>query len=136
MGTICQNELEKNRENKWKIKILNSKYKNIMFGVAPIDFNINSSNYTVCGWYLFCFYDYLNPKLYSGPPHKYNRKETNLSKINDEIIIIMNIQAGTLKFIINNEDKGDSYKDIPIDKPLFPAIFLYNKNDSIEIIEC
>ena len=41
----------------------------------------------------------------------------------------------TLKFIINNEDKGDSYTNIPIDKPLFPAICLGNTNDSVEIIE-
>ena len=42
----------------------------------------------------------------------------------------------TLKFIINNEDKGDSYTNIPIDKPIFPAVFLYDQNDSIEIMEC
>ena len=41
----------------------------------------------------------------------------------------------TLKFIINNEDKGDSYTNIPIDKPLFPAIWLYSKDDSVEIKE-
>ncbi len=46
------------------------------------------------------------------------------------------MKKGTLKFIINNEDKGDSFTDIPIDKPIFPAVILYNKNDSIEIIEC
>ena len=48
----------------------------------------------------------------------------------------MNMNKRTLKFIIDNEDKGDSYTDIPIDKPLFPAVFLNNTNDSIEIIEC
>ena len=42
----------------------------------------------------------------------------------------------TLKFIINNEDKGESYTDIPIDKPLFPAVILDNVNDSVEILEC
>ena len=41
----------------------------------------------------------------------------------------------TLKFIINNEDKGDSYTDIPIDKPIFPAVILYKTNDSVEILE-
>ena len=48
----------------------------------------------------------------------------------------MDMNQRTLKFIINNEDKGESYTDIPIDKPLFPAVFLYYKNDSVEIIEC
>ena len=47
----------------------------------------------------------------------------------------MNMKKRTLKFIINDEDIGESYKDIPIDKPLFPAIFLCNKNDSIELLE-
>ena len=45
----------------------------------------------------------------------------------------MNMKKRTLKFIINNEDKGDSYTDIPIDKPLFPAVLLYHKDDSVEI---
>ena len=40
MGTICNNELEKSREHKWKIKILKTQYKNIMVGVAPIDFSL------------------------------------------------------------------------------------------------
>jgi len=48
----------------------------------------------------------------------------------------MNMKKRTLKFIINNEDKGDSYINIPIDKPLFPAVLLLNQNDSIEISEC
>ena len=48
----------------------------------------------------------------------------------------MNMKKRTLKYIINNEDKGDSYNNIPIDKPLYPAVFLYNKNDSVQITEC
>ena len=60
---------------------------------------------------------------------------TFLNKVKDEIIIIMDMNNGTLKFIIDNEDSGDSYSDIPLDKPLTPAVFLYYKNDSIEINE-
>ena len=41
----------------------------------------------------------------------------------------------TLKFIINNEDKGDSYINIPMDKPIAPAILLYHQKDSVEITE-
>ena len=47
----------------------------------------------------------------------------------------MNMKKRTLKFIINNEDKGESYTDIPIDKPLYPAVCLDNKDDSVEITE-
>ena len=132
MGTICENELEKSKEHKWKIKILKTQYKRIMVGVAPIDFDIYSSNHNKCGWYFYC----RDSTLYSGPPHNYGGKETNLSKVNDEIIIVMNMNKRTLKFIINNEDKGESYTDIPIDKPLFPSVCLHDINDTVEIIEC
>ena len=131
MGTICENKLEKN-ETKWKIKILKSRSYFIMVGVAPIDFDVNSSLHVDCGWYIYC----INSNLYSGPPFNYVAKSTNLGKIKDEIILIMNLEKRTLKFIINNEDKGDSYTNIPVDKPLFPAVCLYNINDSVEILEC
>ena len=132
MGTICENELDKLiEEHKWKIKILKSKRKSIMVGIAPIDFDINSSIYH-CGWYLNIYI----PNLYSGPPYNYSGKNIDPIKVNDEIIIIMNMKKRTLKFIINNEDKGDFYTDIPIDKPIFPAILFSDKNDSVEITEC
>ena len=102
-----------------------------MVDVAPIDFDINSSDYNDYGWYFHCY----NSQLYSGPPHNYNDRKSNLREINDEIIIVMNMKKRTLKFIINNEDNGESYIDILIDKPLFPAVFLYNENDSVEILE-
>ena len=43
---------------------------------------------------------------------------------------------GTIKFIINKEDKGESYINIPLDKPLSPIVFLYHMNDSVQIIDC
>ena len=131
MGTICENELDKSiEEHKWKIKFLKTKSREINVGVAPIDFDILSTNqYKSCGYYLYCN----DSTLYSGPPFNYRRKETNLSEIKDEVIVIMNMKKRTLKFIINNEDKGDSYTNIPIDKPLFPAVLFCNKDDSIEI---
>ena len=53
MGTICENELDKSiEEHKWKIKI---KSNIIMVGVAPIDFDINSSYYSTCGYYFYCY---------------------------------------------------------------------------------
>ena len=54
-GTICENELNKSiEEHTWKIKILKTKNKCIMVGVAPIDLDINSSDYSTCGWYFYC----------------------------------------------------------------------------------
>ena len=132
-GTIGENELDKSiGEHKWKIKILKSKNKDIMVGVSTGDFDFNKTNYNTCGFYLnICSF----PTLYSGPPFGYSGHKSNLSQINDEIIIVMNMKKRALKFIINNEDKGDSYTNIPTDKPLFPAISLYNKDDSVEILE-
>jgi hypothetical protein len=75
-----------------------------------------------------------NQKLYSGLPFYYDSKTTNLKKPKNEIIVIMNMIKRTLKFLVDNEDKGDSYKDIPLDKPLSPALLIYDEGDSLEII--
>ena len=55
--------------------------------------------------------------------------------MDDEITVIMNMKKKSLKFIINDEDKGDSFTNIPIDKPIFPSVLLMDQDDSIEIIE-
>lgn len=47
----------------------------------------------------------------------------------------MTRDTGALKFIIDNKDKGCSYTDIPLDKPLVPVVFLYSANDSVEVIK-
>ena len=48
----------------------------------------------------------------------------------------MNMKVGILKFINGQDDRGDSYIDIPLDKPIFPSIVLKDIYDSIEIIDC
>ena len=50
MGTICENELDKSiEEHKWKIKLLKVTNNNIFVGVAPIDFDIQTSDHYSCG---------------------------------------------------------------------------------------
>ena len=130
-GTLILNELSKNEEYSWKIKIINSFDNNHFYiGLASSDFNTNE-DYRYCGWYLYCW----NSTLNSGPPFNYHSKETNLKKVENEVIINMNMKTRTLKFIIDNEDKGESYSNIPFDKPLYPAVFLYYTNDSIQFIK-
>ena len=129
-GVMCEQELEKNTENIWKIKILKSTNYYIMVGVVTIDFDINKSKYTNCGWHYYCE----SSSLFSSAPYNYNNKSTNLKKVKNEITVVMDMNKRSLKFIIDNEDKGESYKDIPIDKPIFPSIFLWDTNDSVEII--
>ena len=134
MGTICEYELDQSiEEHKWKIKFLKTKSKYINIGVATIDFDIHSSIYNTCGWYLYCKSS--PPSLYSGPPFNYDCVKTNLSNIKDEVVVVTNMKKRTIKFIINGEDKGDSYSNIPLDKPLFPVVLLHDRNDSIEITE-
>ena len=132
IGILCENELEKYNEHRWKIKILKTQNNYIRVGVVPKDYDINTSDNYSCGW---CFYNY-NCYLYSGPPLNYN-KGSNLNQIKNEVEIVINMtkDTGALKFIIDNEDKGCSYTDIPLDKHLVPVVFLYSANDSVEVIK-
>ena len=102
-----------------------------MVGVTTIDCDLKALSYNKCGWHISCF----TSNLYSGPPHNYNGKETNLKRVDDEITIVMNMKKGTLKFIIDDEDKGESYMNIPLDKPLIPVVILYDSNDKVRIRE-
>ena len=120
--------MEKGQEYKWKIKIIKNSYNHIRIGIVPIDFDIYSTNYS-CGW---CYYLW-DSSLYSGPPLNYNGKKANLSNAKEEIIIVVNMIKGSLKFIIDKIDKGESYTNIPLDKSLVPIIFLYDNNDSVEL---
>ena len=126
---VGQKELENNKYYKWKIKILESKNYYINIGITSIDYMDKTKNYKN-GWYLYC-YDF---SLYSGPPHNFEEKNTGLKKSN-EIIIEMDMNKGILKFKTEDEDEGDCYTGIPLDKPLIPSILLYNQDDSIEILE-
>ena len=132
VGIPCQNGLGNHVEQySWKINILETYNGTFMVGVAPIDFDINSSSYTECGWY---FYAYCSV-LYSGSPHNYKNKKTNFKKAEKEIKVVLNMKSRTLKFIVDGEDKEESYSFLPTDKPLVPIVFLYHKNDSVEIID-
>jgi len=132
IGILCENELLRPKEYKWKIKILKNVSDHIRVGIVPKDYDNNSSDKYCCGW---CFYTYY-ASLYSGPPHNYDNRKSNLNSIKNEIIIVVNMDKGTMKFIIDNVDKGISFTDIPLDKPLVPVVFLYDKGDSVEVSKC
>ena len=62
IGILGENPLS-NNINCWKIEICKTQRHSIIVGVAPSDFDINSSNYYNCGWYLcLCC-----GNLFSGP---------------------------------------------------------------------
>ena len=119
-----------------KAPLFSSRFK---FGGISNEFDIPSSTWTpsqLKGW----FYHFGVGGLYCGPPNCYHNyhKNQNLKPVAqyEDIKIIMNMNKRSLKFIIINEDKGESYTNIPLDKPISPAIFLGSLNDSVEIIEC
>ena len=74
-------------------------------------------------------------QLYSGAPHNIKNKKINLDLLgedNDEIILIMDMKKGSLRIRIDSNEE-EIYKEIPTDKPLFPAVFLKHQNDSVRI---
>ena len=92
--------------------------------------NIVDSNSDNCGYYIY----YNNSALYADFPYNYRNKKTNL-KIGEDILIVIDMKQKMLKLKkINDENEEICYKDIPINKPLYPTIFLYNGNDSLESI--
>ena len=125
----CENKLELNKIYKWKINILNSKLKVILVGISQDEEELNPSLNNINGWYFYCF----NLTLYSGKPHNYKNKQTNLDKIDKDIIISFDMNKATLSFISKN--KIESYYNIPLDKPLYPSILLHDEYDTIEINE-
>ena len=131
-GTLILDNLEKDKEYKWKIKLLNSRDNyHFEIGVASSDFDINQS-YQDCGWYYYVYSSCLD----SGPPHNYSGKVINYSRAKSEITVIMNMPQRTLKFLIDDVYRGECFNDIPVDKPLYPAIFMYYNGDSLQFIKC
>ena len=132
IGILCENEFEKQREYKLKIKLLKNQFHHIRVGIVPKDYDTDLSNFYSCGCWYYSYYG----SLYSGPPYNYSNKQAGLSKINKEIIMVVDTSKGTLKFIIDNVDKGVSFSNIQVDKNYVFVIFLYDVGDSVEVSEC
>ena len=116
------------------MKIKQSYNYNLMVGVSRKDFDINTSSIESTK-NTGVFYNGYEGKLFSGPPHNYYEKNIKLKKRNNEVIIVMNMKKRTLKFITGNEDKGDTYNDIPLDKPIYHSVFLFYNNNSVEFLK-
>ena len=135
IGTYTEESLDTSiEEHIIKVKILNSLSNWFYVGISN-EFNIPSSTWSpsqLKGW----FYHFGVGGLYCGPPKCYHNYQNNpnLKRINkyEDIKLIMNMKNGSLKFIINNEER-ESYQNIPLDKPLYPSVYLYNNNDSVEL---
>ena len=101
------------------------------WAIADISISkVGKKNNSIDGYYFYLN----NSSFYSGLPHKYFNKITELNMIKKEVKIIINMKNKILKFRIDDEEKEAVYNDISIKKPLFPTIILYDKNDSFQFI--
>jgi len=112
----------------WKIRILKTWQYNILLGVANSDFDNKSP--ISSGWFIcLCC-----GKLFSGSPNDFKEeelKENSNNFISDEIILIM--KRNSLS-IYTNSKMFELYSNIPLEKSLYPANILKDKNDSLEIL--
>ena len=124
---------------KWRIKVVETKDgdNGMMIGVAPadVDRREGKDNSEECGWY-FSLY---RRNLFSGPPQ--NERSGNYAdcdRINagDIVTVTMDTtgELGVLSFMVNEKDLGPAYKDIPLDKDLVPALFLYKTEEKAQLL--
>ena len=160
---LSKNILENNKEYNYKIKIIKSKSKQIMIGLAQIipeyinkDFMNsikNGLNINVLLkkksllYYLFhkmdkidiflnygWYFSFNDSSLFSDAPQNYRNNTINYL-LGDEIKININMQNGTFSLYSNDsENKKVLYKDIPLNKPMSLSVLLYDEEDSIEIL--
>ena len=123
----------------WKISIrsaFGSNGEEVFSGVVPTDISQNEEkNYKVCGWYI----RWGRGSLYSGPPQNYkNRAYTKSQRANSGStmghILDTTEGVGKLSFIVNGLNSGVAYEDIPLDKPLVPAVLLHFAGDTVELV--
>lgn len=159
---LSKNILDEKKEYNWKIKILKTKSKHIMIGIAQIIPEIINKEFVVsCKslenhnsflkkrslmFYLIkkfdiniilnygWYFNISNLSLYSDYPQNYRAKPITINNIQDEIKINVNMNEGTFNLILDNNYKIQIYNNIPLDKPISPSVLLYDEEDSIELI--
>ena len=135
IGTFSEESLDTSMEEHiFNVEILKSSSNYFYFGISN-EFDIPSSTWIpseLKGW----FYHFGVGGLYCGAPHyyhNYHSKHNSVSVNNyKDIKVVMDMKNKILKFIINNEER-ERYENIPLDKPLFPSVYLLDLNDSLKI---
>ena len=80
------------------------------------------------GWYLSLNHS----SLFSDSPYNYRNKGINFI-FKNEIKININMKEGTFNLLGDGHYILPLYNNIPLDKPISPAVLLYDEEDSIEI---
>lgn len=160
---LSKNILETQMEYNFKIRIIKSKSKQIMVGIAQINpeiirneflYSMKSLQNINSFWrkrslmfHLFkkidkfdlitnygWYYCINSSSLFSDSPQNYRGNGINYNNNQDEIKLNINMKNGTFNLVINEENKIQLYDNIPLNKPLSLSVLLYDEEDSIEII--
>ena len=115
-------------------KIEKTSVSNIMIGIAPktIDQNL-VTGYVKCGWYYYSN----NGGLYCQAPLSYsNFKFRDDSELPEGTIItlIVDTNIGKISYKVNNSLIKTAYH-ITFPENIVPCVMLYNKGDSIRMIQ-
>ena len=121
--TIIKFKIEKTDQN-----------SHIMIGIAPqsIDQKL-VSGYSKCGWYLYTY----SGGLYCQPPLSYgdfqfiNEKHLPEGTI---ITLIVDTNIGKISYKINDSLIKTAYQ-VTFSESIAPCVILYNKGDSVRIIQ-
>jgi len=115
----------------WTVKIVKSKYSNIMIGLVPSDANVSQKDlFTKCGYFINAH----NSRLYSGPPYNYNNNPfCDSGRLLDQSIVSIRLDFNekTISFTINGTDYGVAYKAVP-DKELQLCVIMNDPKDVVE----
>ena len=114
-------------ENKFSIKILNTKQGEIGIGLRRSVFNIDNVNH----WCYLCGFKLTS----SGKNSKEKCYPTIKVKIGDIISLIYNSKKGELKLKINDSIMLFSFSGLSIKEDYKFELTLYNRGDKIQIIE-
>ena len=137
-SVIGNKEMPKNKFSKWKIKINNIidfnnsiNCWNILIGIGPDNVNEEENFQRKC-WCFICGQSKIKIKT-NEKEYFYNNKNKRL-KNNDIIEVVVDRQNGNLSFEINGINYGIACSDIPKEDKLYPVIIIYDKNQSVEIL--
>ena len=131
-------EIPKYKISKWKIRINNIEnnsktlFKNswkILIGIGPDNLK-NEENFQRKCWSFICGQSRIKIKAFEKDYVNENKKLKN----GDIVEVIIDRKNGNLSFAINGVNYGISCSDIPKEDELYPVISLYDKNQSVEIL--
>ena len=108
---------------------MNSNVWNILIGVAPSNLDQSETDLYKKAWTFLCGNSCISIK--SGKHTNY--KETRRLNEGEIVEVIVNTKKGELSFAVGEKNYGVAC-EIPLDIDLSPFVFIYEKGDSIELL--